>query len=106
MLHRNGKQTKETDRIEAILKESFPDYPKKYPPMAYRYNPASIRVRLVHKSFRRKSLADREDMVQPIIESLPGKTQRDIMLLLLLSPEEAKRSGINDYFENPTPPPV
>jgi hypothetical protein len=41
------KRTAETRKIEQILKDHFHDYPPDYPPMAYRYNPASIRIRVV-----------------------------------------------------------
>jgi len=85
---RNGKKTKETRTIESLLKEHFPDYPKKYPPLACRYSPYSIRVRLVHDAFRGKGLADRDDLVLPIIRKLPEKTQADITMLLLFSPDE------------------
>jgi len=99
MPSRNGKMTRETKLVERVLRENFPDYPKDYPPIAYRYNPSSIRVRLVHKSFKGKSLSERDDMVLPVIETLPEKIQADIYILLLLSPDEAKRSVGYEEFE-------
>ncbi|SRR5713101_240784 len=103
MVNRNGRKTRETGMIEKVLKDHFPDYPKDFPPAAYRYNPASIRVRLIHKSFKGKSLSEREDMVLPVIRTLPEKTQADIMVLLLLSPSEVDRSAGNVKFEMPSP---
>jgi stress-induced morphogen len=98
-LGRNGRITRETKNIEKLLKQHFPDHPKDYPPIAYRYNPVSIRVRLVHKSFDGKSLWDRDQMVLPIIETLPEKTQADLILMLLLSPSEARRRVGYQEFE-------
>jgi hypothetical protein len=98
MSRRNGKKTKETKNIEAILKEHFPGYPQDYPPLAYRFSPASIRVRLVHDSFRGKTLSVREDMVLPVIRKLPPKTQADITNLLLFSPNEVDKPIVNLQF--------
>jgi hypothetical protein len=95
---RNGKKTRETKNIESVLKEHFPDYPKKYPPLAYRFSPASIRVRLVHDSFQGKDLSDRDDIVLPVIRKLPQKTQADITMLLLFSPTEVNTPIINLKF--------
>lgn len=99
----SAKKTRETKAIETLLKENFTGYPRDVPPEAYRYNSASIRVRLVHKSFKGKSRAEREDLVLPLIHSLPEETQADIMILLLLAPDELDRSLMNMEFENPTP---
>src|SRR5262249_31276799 len=97
------KKTKETKEIEKFLREHFPDYSREYPPEAYRYNSASIRVRLISDAFQGKDRADREDMVLPLIQQLPDDTQADIMVLLLLTPEEMEQSLMNQEFEEPTP---
>jgi stress-induced morphogen len=97
------KQTKETRLIESRLKEQFPDYWPDCPPAAYRYNSASIRVRVVSDRFRNKSLSEREDLLLPIVRRLPKDTQEDITILLLLSPEESRDSVLNLEFETPTP---
>jgi stress-induced morphogen len=103
MNKRSRKRTAETRRIEELLKEHFPNYPSQYPPVAYRYNSVSIRVRLVHDLFKGKSLAEREDMILPLIRQLPEKIQADITILLLLTPKEVQTSMMNLEFENPTP---
>jgi stress-induced morphogen len=100
------KRTPETKRIEELLKERFPSYPKKYPPIAYRYNPYSIRVRLVDKQFKGMSLSERYRLVEPLIECLPEETQEDITILLILAPDELNRSAMNLEFETPTPSPL
>jgi hypothetical protein len=97
------RQTKETRVIERLLEERFPGFPAASPPQAYRYNPASIRVRLVHPRFEPLSRSEREDLVLPVIRQLPDETQSDITILLLLAPEELDRSLMNREFEHPTP---
>jgi stress-induced morphogen len=92
-----ANKTAETGRIESIIAKAFPAVD------AYRYNSASIRVRIVDESFRGKSKAERERMVEPFLGTLPDKTQRDITILLLLAPEETTTSLMNLEFEHPTP---
>ena len=89
------KKTDETREIERMLREHFPDV------IAYRQNSASIRVRVVDERFRGKSLIDRENMVEPLLATMPEETQIDITILLLLSPEEIGRSMMNIEFEDP-----
>ncbi len=58
---------------------------------AYRYNSASLRVRVVSEQFIGKSRVEREAIVQPLIEKLPDEIQTDIVMLLLLTPDEHAR---------------
>ncbi len=97
------KKTRETKAIEALLRKHFPGWPENYPPEVYRYSTYSIRVRLVHKCFEGKDRGDREDMVMPLLRTLPEETQADISILLLLAPNEVNRSIMNMEFEKPTP---
>jgi|SRR6516162_6432495 hypothetical protein len=97
------KKTPETDRIEEVLGRHFTQHPPDYPPTAYRYNSASIRVRVVDESFRGKSRSEREKMALPVVRTLPEETQEDITILLLLSPEDLERSPMNLEFEAPSP---
>jgi stress-induced morphogen len=102
-----SKRTKETREIENLLLKHFPDHPAKYPPMAYRYNRGSIRVRVVSKRFAGKDRSERWDMVAPILkENLPEDTWLDIMLIVLVTPDELKDSPANWTFEHPTPAPL
>ncbi|HVS36651.1 MAG TPA: hypothetical protein VMS17_13910 [Gemmataceae bacterium] len=86
-----------------MLNSAFPKHPPDYPPAAYRYNSASIRVRVVDKAFRGKSLVDRDEMVAPVLKQLPEETYSDIMILLLLAPEEVDEDPANFEFEHPAP---
>ena len=93
---RNGrlkKITAETRKVEQVLLEHFPEYPRGYPPAAYRYNPASIRVRVVCQRFKGMNRTERADLVYPVLEkNLSEDTWWDIGLVLLLTPEEIEES--------------
>jgi len=97
------KKTPQTREIESLLRERFPDHSPEYPPKAYRYNSASIRVRLVSDRFEEMNRSERERMVMPIIRDLDEETRADITVLLLLTPEEMTQSLMNLEFEHPTP---
>jgi stress-induced morphogen len=88
------RKTPETRKVEEVLRTRFPKAD------AYRYNSASIRVRIIDKAFRGKSRTEREDMVFPLIGTLPEDTQADIMILLMLAPEEKGESLMNLEFED------
>ena len=92
----NVEKNEETKRIEEVLREQFRDIE------AYRYNMASIRVRVIDERFRRKSKTEPENMVQPLIDRLPDGTQSDITVLLLLTEDERADSIMNLEFERPS----
>ena len=95
------KKTPETRRLESIFQKVFPCTD------AYRFNSASIRVRVIDERFEGKSIDEREEMVMPILDELPKKTRDDILLLLTLAPSEQKefnaQSLMNLEFEQPLP---
>jgi hypothetical protein len=72
---------------------------------AYRFNSASIRIRIIDPKFEGKPGSERQDMVFPVIDKLPKKTREDILLLLTLAPSEVGRVNrhavINLEFEHP-----
>ena len=55
---------------------------------AYRYNPASIRVRIIDPRFRGLPLNRRIDIVEPHLDQLPEHIQLDIITLLAIAPSE------------------
>src|SRR5437588_68444 len=60
--------------IQRILKALESRYGVHHPKAkieAYRYNPASIRIRIIDPDFAHKGLVEREEMVWPILEELP-----------------------------------
>jgi len=97
-----AKRTNETEMIERALKTKFPNTD------AYRFNSASIRVRIIDDSFEGMTESQRDAMVDPILDQLPEETQSDIMLVLTMTTKEAKSrlsrySLLNLEFENPLP---
>jgi stress-induced morphogen len=98
------KKGKEPAIIEKLLKEEFSDYPSAHPPEAYRYNIASIRIRVVSPRFEGKNESERYKMVAPLLKkNLSEDTWQDITILLLLTPDEVEDSLLNREFESPTP---
>jgi stress-induced morphogen len=97
------KKTAETARIEQLLLKHFPNHSTAHPPTVYRYNSASIRIRIVDDCFNGKTRSERERLVLPLLDKLSEETQSDITVLLLLTPEEMGQSLMNLEFENPTP---
>lgn len=96
MVARNAK-TDETKAIEELLRPHFGDVE------AYRFNSASIRVRVIDERFRDLSKPDREARVAPLLRQLREELEADITLLLLLAPDELASSLMNLEFENPRP---
>jgi stress-induced morphogen len=98
---------KKTDRyvkqVRAALQEKYGLQHPNATIEVYRYNPASIRIRIIDPSFAGKSLVERENIIWPIIESLPENVLTDITLLLLLTPKERKKSLGSLEFDDPTP---
>jgi stress-induced morphogen len=94
-------QTDETRKVADLLRTKFPKVD------AYRYNSASIRVRVIDPRFEGKSTAQRDRMVEPLLKQLPPDTQRDIINLLTLTPDEPSKSlkaqFANSEFEDPSP---
>ncbi len=94
------KRTAETRAVEELLKTKFPHAD------AYRFNSASIRVRIIDECFEGKSPEKREATVLPLLKQLPPDTFADIINLLLLSPSEARTTSdlypVNLEFERPS----
>ena len=62
---------------------------------AYRYNSASIRVRIIDPVFKGKKAEARDAIVEPILDKLPERTQAGIMNLFIFAPEEIKNPDIS-----------
>ena len=100
-----SKRTNESRVVEDVLTEAGFQRAD-----AYRYNSASIRVRVIDARFRGKSVEERDAMVEPYLAKLPESIQSDIVNLFTFTPEEiadpnvAFRSfAMNAEFENPSP---
>jgi len=78
-----SKRTDETRQVEDVLRNAgFATVD------AYRYNAASIRVRVIDPRFEGKPHEQRDAMVEPLLEQLPARTQADIMNLFTFAPSE------------------
>ena len=100
-----AKRTDETRHVEETLRKAGFDQVD-----AYRYNSASIRVRVIDPRFEGLKDEARDAMVEPILEELPEQTQVDIIELytfapseLLPSPRIRKEFMLNAEFDDPSP---
>ena len=99
------KRTRETRLVEeTIEKAGFPQV------NTYRYNSASIRVRVIDPRFEGLSFGKRVDLVEPCLEQLPERTQADIFELFLFTPSELQEAPEtlgeflkNKEFDHPSP---
>ena len=99
------KRTDETRGVEEVLQNAgFAQVD------AYRYNSASIRVRVIDPRFEGLSPEQRDAIVEPHLEKLPERTQADIMTLFTLAPSELEQSPKtfreflwNMEFDDPSP---
>lgn len=74
---------------------------------AYRYNSASVRIRVISRDFAGKTRVERDKIVDPLLAQLPSEVERDITMVLLLTPEEhagrAERADLLDLeFDQPS----
>lgn len=98
-------RTEETRRVEEVLRSAgFRQVD------AYRYNSASIRVRVVDPQFEGLPVEKRDALIEPHLISLPERTQADIMALFSFSPGELEESSprvrtllMNAEFDDPSP---
>ena len=100
-----AKRTDESRMVEDLLRKAGLEKVD-----AYRYNSASIRVRVIDSRFEGLSIEKRDAMVEPHLESLPERTQADIINLFTFAPSELQqtpktlREFLNNMeFENPSP---
>ena len=100
-----GKRTDESRMVEDKLHEAGLERVD-----AYRYNSASLRVRVIDKRFESTPRDERDSIVEPFIDKLPSSTQADIVTLVLLAPSELEQPSetfreymLNTEFENPSP---
>jgi hypothetical protein len=100
-----AKRTDETRQVEEALSKAGFDQVD-----AYRYNSASIRVRVIDRRFEGLSPENRDAMVEPYLEQLPERTQADIMNLFTFAPSELQQPPAsfrgfmkNIEFDDPSP---
>lgn len=97
----HAMRTAESRAVEEALRDDFQSVD------AYRYNSASIRVRVVDPRFAGRSMEERDAMVEPYLDRLPEGIQADIMNLITVAPGELEGSIgdrlANLEFEDPSP---
>lgn len=101
-----ARRKKTDEYVKRIMDTLRAEYEPKHPKAkieAYRYNPASIRVRIIDPDFAGKDLVARDEMVWPIVELLPEEVRAEITLLLLITPRERDTSFGSMEFDDPTP---
>lgn len=98
-------RTDETREIEEFLRTAGFEQAD-----AYRYNSASIRVRVVDARFESLPTEKRDSMIEPHLEQLPERTQADIISLFAFAPSELQQTPktfkqflLNAEFEDPSP---
>jgi hypothetical protein len=99
-----SKRTEETRMVEERLKPHFERVD------CYRYNSASIRVRVIDSRFEGMSREKRDAMVEEQIDTLPSETQSDIVTLFVFAPSELTQTPktfrefmLNTEFDDPSP---
>lgn len=97
-----GKADKVMKRIMEALRSYQADYPKAQIDL-YRQNPVSVRVRIIDPGFKGKGKLDRSQIAWRYLNELPDDVQSDISTLLLLTPDETKKSFANLEFDDPIP---
>jgi hypothetical protein len=100
------KKKGEDKYVRAIRERLVAGYASQHPDAKVdvkRYNSASVRVRVIDPDFAGTSRTDRDTQIWAVLDSLPDDTLAEISLLLLLTPQETRKSMMNVEFENPTP---
>ena len=99
-----AKRTSETRQVEDLLRKHFQQAD------SYRYNSASIRVRVVDPRFEGMSREQRDSMIEQHLDTLPTEIQRDIVTLFVFAPSELAQKPatfraymLNTEFDAPSP---
>lgn|ERR1035438_8720458 len=100
-----ANRTDETRKVEEVLRQAGFEKVD-----AYRYNSASIRVRVIDSKFEGLPAEKRDALIEPHLEQLPERTQADIMNLFTFAPSELQPSPktvrefrLNTEFDDPSP---
>jgi len=98
----NHRAESDERQIHTVLAEYGNAHPKAKIAIQ-RQNSVSIRVRIVDHDFRGLDLVERDSLIWSMLEKLPEEVLSRITLLLLLTPEETKKSFANFEFDHPIP---
>ena len=99
-----AKRTADTRTVEDLLRQYFKQAD------SYRYNSASIRVRVIDPRFEGMPRDKRDAMVEQHLDTLPPEIQRDIVTLFTFAPSDLLRTPttfreymLNTEFDDPSP---
>src|SRR5262245_30257022 len=103
-MNKTTRKDRATRELEAILREHYiPAHPEARLDI-YRYNSASIRIRVIDPVFKGVGLTQRDDEIWRILKKhASGDALSQISYVLLLAPDETTTSATNREFDNPTP---
>lgn len=96
----------ETDEVISKISEALRAYEVGHPQAQidlYRHNPVSVRVRIIDPDFVGQGKPERSQHAWKYLGQLPEEVQSDISTVLLLTPDETKRSFANFEFDDPIP---
>jgi stress-induced morphogen len=94
------------DKGLLAIKKALEVYEKAHPAARielYRQNSISVRIRVIDPAFAGLEKSERHDKIWDHLVTLPDEIQGDVSMLVVLTPEEVKRSMANLEFENPSP---
>jgi hypothetical protein len=97
-----GNSDKIIKRIIKVLQEYQAAHPESRIDL-YRQNSVSVRIRIIDPGFADRNKIDRNKTVWEYLGKLPEDTQSDISMLILITPEEERKSFANSEFEDPVP---
>lgn len=98
-------RTRRPDSLMRRIGEALKPYGDAHPEAdieLYRQTNVSVRIRVLDRDFRGKSLAERETEVWPLFDCLSEDDVADITMLLLLTPKEKEQSLASFEFDHPT----
>lgn len=89
-------------QIVGALKQYDAAHPKAQIEL-YRPSSASVRIRVINPEFKGQSRTEREEELWQLFGQLPEEVTSEIIGLILLTPEEKKKSLASFDFDNPIP---
>lgn len=98
-----------TEKPDSHLKKiakALERYAAKHPSAeveAYRQNSVSVRVRVVDPAFHGMSRTQREEDFWSVFDELSDELTSELSVVLLLTPDEARKSIASIEFDDPTP---
>ncbi len=92
------KQTPTTKKIKKLLSETFGAQHSNARVLVHKGYWGGVHIVVISDAFEKKSLSERDEMVWPILETLPKRDQIQIRLCLLITHDE----GLN-YFPDEEP---